>query len=388
MLLVERHLINGTPEIVRLCTLSKELYNKCNFLMRRAWFGGTMLPNINMLIAAVKDEDCFRNLHNTKTAKQTIRKCLTDWTNFKKALNAYKKDPTKFRRMPKPPYYKDKLAQVIFYNETIKGGQNKVKQKPNTITPTNDCFGIQSVRRAYKQVILTPKTFGFIVDVQYEQETKKEKVSKDNVACIDIGVNNLATITSNQLDKPILVNGRILKSVNRLYNKHPNKRTSRKRYFQIENYFHHASKFIVNLCVKHGIGRIIIGKNDGWKQEVKMRKPQKQNFQYIPFWRFIEKVKYKATLVGVTVDFTEEAYTSKASFLDHDELPVWDAEPPVLSGTRNKGMYKTFRPIHADVNGSLNIGRKVIGDKIYETFPDRSIAAMPVRVNPLKAFCV
>jgi putative transposase len=237
-------------------------------------------------------------------------------------------------------------------------------------------------------VVITPKTFGFVVDVQYEQESKKEKVSKDKVACIDIGVNNLATITSGQLEKPILVNGRIIKSVNRLYNKRPNKRTSRKRYFQIENYFHHASKFIVDTCIKHGIGRIIIGKNDGWKQEVKMRKPQKQNFQYIPFWRFIEKVKYKATLASVEVVFTEEAYTSKASFLDHDELPVWDAEPPVLSGKRYKGMYKTFRPIHADVNGSLNIGRKVIGDKVYETFPDRSIAAMPVRVNPLKVLCV
>jgi putative transposase len=78
------------------------------------------------------------------------------------------------------------------------------------------------------------------------------------------------------------------------------------------------------LCVKHGIGRIIVGKNDGWKQEVKMHKPQKQNFQYIPFWKFIEKVKYKATLVGIYVDFTEEAYTSKASFLDHDQLPAYE----------------------------------------------------------------
>lgn len=291
--------------------------------------------------------------------------------------------PKQFQENAKPPYYKDKLAQVIFYNETIK----KKPLKQGIITPTNNLFSVKC-DKDFKQVVVTPKTFGFVVDVQYEQESKKEKVSKDKVACIDIGVNNLATITSDQLAKPILVNGRILKSVNRLYNKHPNKRTSRKRYFQIENYFHHASKFIVQTCLKHGIGRIIIGKNDGWKQEVRMRKPQKQNFQYIPFWRFLEKVKYKATLTGISVEFTEEAYTSKASFLDHDELPVWDAEPPVMSGTRRKGMYKTFRPIHADVNGSLNIGRKVIGDKVYETFPDRSIAAMPVRVNPLKAFCV
>ena len=383
MLVVERHLIDGTPEIIRLCTESKELYNKCNFLMRKAWFGGERLPDLNILVQETQALDCFQNLHNTKTAKQTIRKCLTDWSNFKAALRSWKKDPTKFRKMPKPPYYKEKMAQVVFYNETIK----KKPLKAGIITPTNNLFSVKC-NKDFKQVVVTPKTFGFVVDVQYEQESKKEKVSKDKVLCIDIGVNNLATITSDQLEKPILVNGRILKSVNRLYNKRPNKRTSRKRYFQIENYFHHASKFIIDLCTKHGIGRIIIGKNDGWKQEVKMRKPQKQNFQYIPFWRFLEKVKYKASLVGIVVDFTEEAYTSKASFLDRDELPVWDAKPPALSGTRNKGMYKTFRPIHADVNGSLNIGRKVIGDKVYETFPDRSIAAMPVRVNPLKAFCV
>jgi IS605 OrfB family transposase len=72
-----------------------------------------MVPDINTLIATVKDTDCFKNLHNTKTAKQTVRKCLTNWTNFKKALNAYKKDSSKFRRMPKPPYYKDKLAHCI-----------------------------------------------------------------------------------------------------------------------------------------------------------------------------------------------------------------------------------------------------------------------------------
>src|SRR5690606_38205557 len=117
----------------------------------------------------------------------------------------------------------------------------------------------------FKQVVVTPKTFGFVVDIQYERENKKEKVSKDKICCIDIGVNNLATITSDQ-HSPLLVNGRILKSVNRLYNKRPNKKNSRKRYFRIENYFHHVSKFIIENCLKHGIGRIIIGKNDGWKQ--------------------------------------------------------------------------------------------------------------------------
>lgn len=104
MLHVERHHHKGTDQIIALCKTSKELYNKCNFLMRKAWFGDTALPNINDLVAAVKDEDCFKSLHNTKTAKQTIRKVLTDWSNFKAALRAWKADPS-FKK-PKPPYYK------------------------------------------------------------------------------------------------------------------------------------------------------------------------------------------------------------------------------------------------------------------------------------------
>ena len=70
--------------------------------MRKAWFGNNKLPDISSLTSAVHEEVCFKNLHNTKTAKQTIRKMLTDWSNFRKALNAYKKDKSKFFKMPKP----------------------------------------------------------------------------------------------------------------------------------------------------------------------------------------------------------------------------------------------------------------------------------------------
>jgi putative transposase len=358
--------------------------------MRHAWFGGHPLPDINALIATVKDTDCFKSLHNTKTAKQTVRKCLTDWTNFKKALNAYKKDPTKFVKRPKPPYYKDKLAQVIFYNETIKGGQNKVKQKPNTITPTNDCFGIQSTR-AYKQVILTPKRFGFVVDVQYEQPTQPKSKAK-GIACVDIGLNNLAAIATDQTKTSILVNGRICKSINQKFNKHNTKRESQKRYFRLENYFHHVSKFIVNHCLKHGCGKIIVGKNDSWKSRMNLGKKTNQNFQYIPFWRLLEKVKYKAVLAGLEVVFTEEAYTSQSSFLDRDPLPAYEkGVSHVFSGKRVKrGLYraKDGRVVNADVNGSCNIGRKVIGNEDLFLRLDKSLAARPVRINPLKAFCV
>src|ERR1017187_3231803 len=131
MILVERHKIDATPEIIKICTFSKELYNKCTFLMRQTWFSSERLFDLSILVKETQNENCFKNLHNTKTAKQTIRKCLTDWSNFKKALNAYNKDNSKFIYRPKPPYYKDKLAQVIFYNETIK----RKPLKQGVITP-------------------------------------------------------------------------------------------------------------------------------------------------------------------------------------------------------------------------------------------------------------
>lgn len=383
MLLVERHYIQGNHEIVKLCKTSKELYNKCNYYMRKAWFGDVLLPDINTLVQLVRNEPSFKNLHNTKTAKQTVRKCLTDWTNFKKALKAWKKDKSKFLRMPKPPNYKEKMAQVIFYKETIKGGQGKKKQ--DTIAPTNGCFGIKS-NRDYKQVVVTPKRFGFIVDVQYEQPVPNKTTAK-GVACVDIGLNNLCAITSDQTT-PILVNGRIIKAINQKFNKHRTKRESRKRYFRIENYFHHVSKWLISWCQEHKIGTIIIGKNDGWKQRSRMRTKNNQNFQSVPFFKLIQKIEYKAMLAGIKVLFTEESYTSKASFLDRDAIPAYSKENNLeFSGSRVKrGLYRSSEGtlVNADCNGSANIGRKVIQNSEFLGRLDRSLAARPVRINPLK----
>lgn len=385
MLLVERHYTKGNTEIVRLCSLSKELYNRANFLMRQAWFTKQRLPDINILVAETKDLDCFKRLHNTKTAKQTIRKVLTDWSNFRKALTAYGKDRSKFISCPKAPGYKDKMAQVIFYNETIKGGQKGTPLE--RLTATNNCFSVP-YREGYKQVVITPKAFGFVIEVQYEngEKEKKPKVSKDKVATIDIGLNCLAAITYDQ-NRPILVNGRIVKSINQWYNKRPCKSRLRKRYFRLENYFHHVGKFIVDLCVKHGIGRIIIGKNDGWKSGINLGKKTNQAFCFVPTYLLLEKIKYKAVIAGIDVTFTEESYTSKASFYDRDPLPAYEkGVTHTFSGKRkHRGLYisKDGFAINADVNGSLNIGRKVIPE--FLGIGDRSIAAMPVVVNPLKA---
>ena len=95
MILVERHFHKGNEQIVRLCKLSKELYNRSNYLIRQAWFNKQKLPNISKLYNENKSLDCFKQFNNTKIAQQIIRKCLMDWNNFFKALKAYKNNKIK-----------------------------------------------------------------------------------------------------------------------------------------------------------------------------------------------------------------------------------------------------------------------------------------------------
>ena len=119
---------------------------------------------------------------------------------------------------------------------------------------------------------------------------------------------------------------------------------------------------------------------------MKMRSDTKQNFQYVPYYNLFEKIKYKAALVGLDVIFTEESYTSQSSFYDRDPLPTYgDKDVPKFSGRRkSRGLYVTKDgfALNADVNGSMNIGRKAIPE--FLGIRDRSLAARPVVINPLK----
>src|SRR5262249_20509029 len=217
-------------------------------------------------------------------------------------------------------------------------------------------------------------------------------------AGIDIGLNNLAAITSNKAGfVPRLVNGRPAKSINQLYNKRKAQlqhklgttgttaqmeRLTAHRTRQIDHYLHTASRRIIALLVAEGIGTLCIGKNPLWKQEASMGKRTNQNFVSVPHARFIEMLTYKAELVGIQVCITEESYTSKASFLDADALPVYgDTELPAFSGKRVKrGLYRAAdgRRINADVNGSYNTIRKVLPDSFGQGIAGTAVC--PVRL--------
>jgi len=229
-----------------------------------------------------------------------------------------------------------------------------------------------------QQVRIVPHATHYTVEVVYERARTPADVDPSLVAGVDLGVDNLAAVASNQPGfTPFLVNGRPLKSLNQWYNKRraalqsvlPNGGfTSRrldiltdKRQRQIDHYLHVASRQIISVLVLHRIGTLIIGKNVGWKQKVNLGRRNNQTFVFVPHARFIEMLTYKAQLVGITVIVTEESYTSKCSFLDDEPLSHHDQ----YVGKRVKrGLFVTAtgHRINADVNGAYNILAKVVPD--------------------------
>jgi putative transposase len=240
-----------------------------------------------------------------------------------------------------------------------------------------------------RQVRVVPKADHSVLEVVYEAEDQPaEGLDPELFVALDLGVNVLAALTSNKAGfVPRLVSGKPVKAINQLYNKqreHIQKQlahgtepryTSRrldrittKRNRRVLGYLHSASRRIIDLLVEEGIGVLVLGKNPYWKTNVALGKKHNQEFVQIPHAQLLELLTYKAEASGIRVLVTEESYTSRASFLDLDPLPTYDPaqgaeqeEQPHFSGRRDGRWYrvKGRAPIHADVNGSYNIGRKV-----------------------------
>lgn len=224
-----------------------------------------------------------------------------------------------------------------------------------------------------QQVRIIPKKWFYVIEVVYEV---KENAIKQNqrVASIDLGLNNLATVVTNDGDNPILISGKKLKSINQYYNKMTSKKKSLlpynvftsksldrlwlKRNNKITYEIHKITKFLANYFDERDISKVIIGNNSGWKNGINIGKRNNQNFVNIPYITFINQLTYKCKLLGITVITREESYTSKAYFLDYDEISNHEDETSYkFSGKRIKrGLYRSStRKINADVNGAYNI---------------------------------
>jgi len=384
MQLVEKHVISksdpGYAAIDKAAFASKNLYNAALYGIRQSFIHQGRYLYYNQMDKIMQKHETYRALP-CKISQQVLRQLAHDWESFFKALEAYNEDPSKFLGRPKLPGYKDKAKgrnMLVYTTQAL----SKPALKRGTVKPSGLPIEIKTQHRNVDQVRIVPRHGFYVVEVVYTQEEFCEEVNPALVAAIDIGVNNLVALTSNKVGfVPRLVNGRPIKSVNQCYNKqreHLQKKMSsnhhasreleyitNKRTRRIEHFLHTTSRRIIDLLIAEGIGTLIIGKNPFWKQDPTMRKKDKQHFVQLPHARFIDMLTYKAKLVGIQVSVREESYTSKASFLDHDFMPVYGEEEnePVFSGRRIKrGMYKSKQghKINADINGSYNIMRKAL----------------------------
>ena len=297
----------------------------------------------------------------------------------------------KGKRIPK---YKDKQGYnvITFPKLTISKKIVQIGDKQlyeYTLCPRAYKIKVLSTRSDIKMFKMSVQDNGTINIIKI-YSFKEEKRKKDNqrYASIDLGVNNMVTLTNNIGIRPLLINGRPIKSINQFYNKrlakmqsllsknqhtsHKIQQFSRKRSNKIDYELHKISKYIVQYLRNNNITKLVIGNNVGWKDSVHIGKRNNQNFVNIPHSRLISQLVYKCQMVGIRVVLTEESYTSKSSFLDVDILPsindTTDNETkPVykFKGKRIKrGLYRSSeKNINADVNGAMNIMRKKISKK-------------------------
>ncbi|TRU86859.1 MAG: transposase [Microcystis novacekii Mn_MB_F_20050700_S1] len=382
MKLAERHIIKRGhafgDEIDQLSWSSKNLYNSANYLSRQNFIYGHGYLTYNQMDKLMQKTEQYQALP-AKVSQQVLRRLDQNWKSFFEANQAYKVDPSKFLGRPKIPKYKDtkKGRNLLIYN---KQAISKValKQGKIKLSGTRIEFAT-SVSEQIAEVRIVPRCDCYVIEVIYEQ-IEQTLTQNDWIASVDLGVDVLMAVTSNQPGFiPLLINGRPLKSLNQFSNKRKailqsqlkgNQKTSKRiqrltrcRNQKVDNYLHRASRYLVNLLLEKNITTLVIGKNDGWKQNSNMGKANNQKFVGIPYNRLIEMLTYKCQLVGIKVVVTEESYTSQSNFFNLDTLPVYGEteEIPKFTGKRIKrGLYRTQTGFlcQSDLLASYNTLRK------------------------------
>jgi IS605 OrfB family transposase len=233
-----------------------------------------------------------------------------------------------------------------------------------------------------REVRIVPKGGGYVLEVIYHKIVKPLTRDRSRVVGVDLGLRNTVTIANNIGEKPIVVKGGVLKSINQYYNRERAKlqsvydqqkirrgskleKLTQKRNRKINDLFHKLSRRIVKWCTEHDAGIIVIGYNIGWKQNLNLGKRNNQNFVQIPFHRLVQQIQFKAEEAGIMVVKHEEDYTSRCSFLDREPLGHHDE----YVGRRiSRGLFRSKKGlvINADVNAAYNIIRKAFP----ETFAD------------------
>lgn len=377
MRLTERHVIRKCDprysQFSALCHLSKNLYNASLYDVRQYYFETGRFKSFQTQrpqFVAANNPD-YRALP-AKIAGEVLQQVGRAYTSFFRSLGSSKKG--------RIPHYLPKNGSNIIAipkDAISKRVSRKGHVFEHVISPKDLNITIYSKHEKIDGIRILPKGNHMVIEVIYTVDDVVPIEDNGCYASIDIGVNNIIACYMNT-GKGMLVNGRPIKSINQYYNKRRAQiqkggvRISRriqdlglKRQNKLNWELHNISSMLVNQLASNNISKLIIGHNKEWKQDVNMGRRNNQNFVSIPFNTLISQLIYKCKQKGISVIITEESYTSKTSALDMEKVGRHER----YAGRRtSRGLFKTSTglKVNADMNGAINIMRKVVpDDRVY-----------------------
>ena len=371
-------------ELFRMCRFSKDLYNQTIYIVKTNLKDGKFLfyndlDKILKVTPNLEGEINYRKL-KSQVSQQCLKLIDKNLKSYFKSIKDWAKNKNKYKGMPHLPNYlpKNGMFQLIYTNQScsIKGGKIYFSKDLSVSIPQWEKFS--SVLKNFKQVRVNPKNEYTEIEIVYETELENYDLDKSRYLSIDLGLDNLVTMVTD-FSEPIIYSGKQIKSKNRFFNKtlserksvlekENKKKTSKfikhlcdKRTKETEDIYHKVSRHIVNLLTQNKIGNLIIGYNSGWKDSIDIGKVNNQNFVMISHDKLISMLEYKCRMVDINVIKHEESYTSKCDGLC---LETIGRHETYLGKRKKRGLFQSSvgKLVNADVNGALNIMRKVVGD--------------------------
>ena len=341
----------------------------------------------------MKTKGVYKAMPYATCSQICIQEKCREWKSFYKTRNEYSKNPDRFLGAPRRPGYLDPAkgrGSLVITSQNFSIAEDGLITMPGFLKGIK----IKAKHGHVRQIRVRTDKNSIRIMLMYEQEVSMSRVN-GNIMGVDLGVDNLATISLLSGGAPVVINGRPLKSINRYYNKRKArlqevaKRSNRlditnrieqlteKRNNKVKDYLHKTSRKVIEIAQRRGVSHIVIGNNRGWKQKVDLGKRTNQTFVSIPYRMLIDMIGYKAELAGIRVSIVKESYTSGTSYLD-GEIP--DKASYNISRRIKRGMFKSNKGIliNADVNAAYQIikagGYKNIPIKENETVTRLNVA--------------
>ena len=383
-----KHLSKEDYKTLRdLCHIAKNLANQAIYNVRQYYFTEGEYLNYQKNYVLLKNSDNYRTL-NSNMAQQILKEVDGSFKSFFGLLKLAKKGRYSFKDCRLPSYLPKDGYTTLVIGFIRLNGDKLILPFSQSYKKTHRAIEIKIppilADKKIKEIRIIPKANARFFEIQYayEAECIQRNLNTSNALALDLGINNLVTAVSSK-GETFIIDGRRLKSINQWFNKENarlqgikdkqnfgrkstkrQKMIARNRNNRVNDYMSKVARKVIDYCIRNDIGTLVVGYNETFQREANIGRVSNQSFVSIPYGKLREKLEYLCELNGITYVKQEESYTSKASFWDKDDIPVYNEDNPksyVFSGKRvYRGLYKCSdgKMLNADVNGALNILRK------------------------------